>query len=164
MIQDDCQKRIGSANDLLDHIIDNHQMGGTDNNLLSIPVENPLVVEKFCQVHLYPYIDPDNKCYYECKVNQLKHLLESCHQDISNIDQITANLDPTETVLIDMPSTDQAIKLNESETRLLEANAKVLTAGNKTNKLSNTKRHSWYNSEKHDQDSVDISSESEPAV
>ena len=124
-----CQSDID--NDIMSHVIDKYHIdedeilhlqigvdddlqkgGNLDDCLLAIPVENPLVIEKFSQIHLYPYFTHDN-CYYECKINHLKKILESCKQNANidqNINQLLADgkVDPNETVLIDIPSAEQS--------------------------------------------------------
>lgn len=121
---DDCQCNID--NDIMSHIINDHdidkneilyveiveddyQKGGSEH-LFEIPIENPLIIEKFCQIYFHPFI-VDNYCYYQCKINQIKHLLESCKQSVDNFDinQFLTDhqLDPNEHILIDIPLMEQ---------------------------------------------------------
>lgn len=93
-------------NDVQTGGLNDSQMDSFNDKLFSVQVENPLIIEKFCQMHFSSCIDTDNNCYYECQINQLKNLLEECHQE-TNIDQLINEFDSNETILIDIPSMDK---------------------------------------------------------
>jgi len=95
----------------LDLVIDSNQEGGNNEELLNIPIINPLIFEKYCQVHLYPYID-HNKTYYVCPLNKIKLLLTNCKENDLIDDQINDlinnhDLNDSDTILIDVPLTEQ---------------------------------------------------------
>ena len=130
---DHCQSRIKSFDHFYKeyHIKDNDplyldialdQDGGAKDEILMeisvdnplnnpfIPVDNPFIFEKYCQDHLYPFITHD-KTYYECSVDKIKSLLDNCKvcyrdqfDDLRNNHQLNSS----DTILIDIPSSAQS--------------------------------------------------------
>lgn len=123
---EECQNRISS----IDHFIENHEInddeqlfldlvinpeqeGGANEpeELFAIPIKDPLIFERYCQVHLYPYIDY-NKTYYQCPINKIQLLLTNCKENDQIDEQINDlinkhNLKDTDIILIDIPTLEQ---------------------------------------------------------
>ena len=121
---ENCQRRVIS----IDHFYDQHQIEDDDNlylelvinqyggksneldELICIPINNPLILEKYCRVHLYPYIDY-HKIYYQCRFDKIFDLLINCEEniDVSQINDLMKNhnLNLADTILIEIPSINQ---------------------------------------------------------
>lgn len=124
---EDCQSRVSS----IDHFYDEHQVGDNENlyldlitdidqtgginepeELFSIHIDDLLVFEKYCQTHLYPFIDQNNKTYYQCRVDKIKLLFDNfkeTNQIDEHINDIinNHNLKDSDLILIDIPTTEQ---------------------------------------------------------
>jgi prophage antirepressor-like protein len=124
---ENCQSRITSINHFneehqieddeklyLDIITNIDQEGGINDieELFCVSVKNSLIFEKYCQVHLYPFIDQNNKTYYECPIEKIKLLLTNCKENDQIDDQINNlinnhGLKKSDIILIDAPSIEQ---------------------------------------------------------
>ena len=77
---------------------------------LKIPINNPIILEKYCQIHLYRFFTHHNT-YYECDIDKIKDLLIKCSEfiDDDTIDNLINihKLKPSDVILIDIPSLKQ---------------------------------------------------------
>lgn len=88
----------------------NDQKGGSDNEvLLSIQIDDPIIIERYCELKLYPHVDHSNIPKFECKISDLKNVLLECKQNVDDLDDkinkmiIEHNLSLDDVILIDIP-------------------------------------------------------------
>ena len=59
--------------------------------LAQFPINNPAIIDKYCQAKLYPYIDRSGKIFYECTVDDIKKMLSECKEE-TDIKELNLNL------------------------------------------------------------------------
>jgi len=121
-----CQKPVTSTNHFAKHKIANDEIvllklittkchdRDTNQELMSVQVNDLLAFEKYCSINLYPFVD-HYKTYYRCPVNKIRMLLTD-HVESDQYDHIDDQfrelmrddqLVESDTVLIDISNTEQ---------------------------------------------------------